>query len=40
MNLSRRVLPKMIGDCGWCGHSIAYHIPLYGCVKCDCDEYS
>jgi len=27
-----------IGDCT-CGHSIMYHAPLMGCIKCDCDEY-
>jgi hypothetical protein len=27
------------GDCSRCHHSIAYHLPLVGCVKCDCDEY-
>ena len=29
----------MIGDCSSCGHSLAYHLPLAGCVKCDCDEF-
>ena len=29
----------MIGDCDWCGHSIAYHVPLVGCIKCSCDEF-
>lgn len=31
----------MIGDCSrpGCGHSIAYHVPIVGCMKCDCDEY-
>lgn len=29
------------GDCSRriCGHSFAYHIPLMGCIKCDCTEY-
>jgi hypothetical protein len=27
------------GDCGYCGHSIIYHAPLFGCAKCSCDEY-
>lgn len=30
----------MIGDCSDCGHSVLYHMPLVGCVKCDCDEFS
>jgi hypothetical protein len=30
----------MIGDCGYCGHSIAYHMPLMGCIKCECDEFT
>lgn len=29
----------MVGDCGRCGHSIAYHMPFVGCVKCDCEEF-
>lgn len=31
----------MVGDCDreGCGHSIAYHIPFSGCLKCDCEEY-
>lgn len=29
----------MIGDCDSCGHSVAYHVPLVGCIKCDCDEF-
>jgi hypothetical protein len=31
----------MIGDCGrrGCGHSVAYHLPFAGCIKCDCEEY-
>ena len=30
----------MIGDCSRCGHSIAYHLPLFGCLKdCGCGEY-
>lgn len=27
-----------IGDCE-CGHSLIYHMPFVGCVKCDCDEF-
>lgn len=27
------------GDCHRCEHSIIYHIPILGCVKCDCEEY-
>lgn len=31
----------MIGDCDNCGHSIVYHVPLVGCVKCSYgDPYS
>jgi hypothetical protein len=30
----------MIGDCDQCGHSVVYHLPLAGCIKCDCDEFS
>ncbi len=29
-----------LGDCDRCRHSIAYHVPLLGCMKCNCDEYS
>lgn len=29
----------MIGDCDRCGHSGMYHVPLVGCIKCDCDEF-
>lgn len=29
----------MTGDCDDCGHSIIYHVPLVGCMKCDCDEF-
>lgn len=29
----------MIGDCDRCGHSALYHVPLAGCMKCDCDEF-
>jgi hypothetical protein len=29
----------MIGDCDNCGHSAMYHVPLMGCIKCDCDEF-
>ncbi len=28
-----------IGDCSYCGHSIVYHAPMVGCLKCSCDEY-
>jgi len=28
----------VIGDCD-CGHSVLYHLPLAGCLKCDCDEF-
>ncbi len=28
----------MLGDCA-CGHSIIYHVPIAGCMKCDCDEF-
>ncbi len=31
-------LDHVFGDCR-CGHSIAYHLPLFGCSKCDCDEF-
>lgn len=27
------------GDCGDCGHSIIYHAPFVGCIKCSCDEF-
>lgn len=30
----------MIGDCKECGHSIMYHVPFTGCIKCSCDEFS
>jgi len=29
----------MIGDCDNCSHSFAYHVPIMGCLKCDCDEF-
>jgi len=31
----------MIGDCSrsYCKHSIVYHAPVVGCLKCDCEEY-
>lgn len=29
----------MFGDCDTCGHSAMYHVPLAGCLKCDCDEF-
>jgi len=28
----------MLGDCK-CGHSLIYHAPFVGCLKCDCDEF-
>jgi len=30
--------PLAFGDCR-CGHSVAYHLPLAGCLKCGCDEF-
>ena len=30
----------MFGDCDYCGHSAAYHMPFAGCMKCSCDEFS
>lgn len=30
---------RMIGDCDRCGHSVAYHMPLLGCIKCSCGEF-
>ncbi len=30
----------MLGDCRRCGHSIAYHLPFAGCLKCSCDEFA
>ena len=27
------------GDCSRCRHSFAYHMPLMGCIKCNCEEY-
>lgn len=34
-------IQQMIGDCKrrGCGHSIAYHLPMFGCAKCDCEEF-
>lgn len=29
----------MFGDCSYCGHSVAYHVPMVGCMKCNCDEF-
>lgn len=29
----------MIGDCKHCQHSVAYHLPFVGCIKCPCDEF-
>lgn len=41
MWLIRKWWHQMVGDCGrrGCGHSIAYHFPFTGCIKCDCEEY-
>lgn len=33
-------ITSMLGDCDNCGHSIMYHLPLAGCVKCSCEEFS
>lgn len=30
---------KAFGDCSYCGHSIIYHGPMVGCLKCHCSEY-
>lgn len=30
---------KAKGDCDECGHSILYHVPIFGCMKCGCDEF-
>lgn len=30
---------QMFGDCKRCKHSLAYHAPLLGCLKCSCEEY-
>ena len=30
---------KVKGDCDECGHSILYHVPIFGCLKCSCDEF-
>lgn len=41
MRLHRIIMQRyadVIGDCD-CGHSIMYHVPLAGCLKCDCDEF-
>ena len=32
-------IDRAFGDCNNCGHSIMYHVPIAGCMKCDCDEY-
>lgn len=29
----------MFGDCSYCGHSAMYHVPMIGCMKCNCDEF-
>jgi len=41
MKMMWRWWHNMIGDCDrrGCGHSFAYHVPLVGCMKCDCEEY-
>ena len=31
-------MPCVFGDCR-CGHSVMYHLPLAGCMKCSCDEF-
>ena len=31
---------RMFGDCDDCGHSFMYHLPLAGCIKCNCGEFS
>ncbi len=35
------VKENMVGDCDYCGHSIVYHAPLFGCTKwnCGCEEF-
>lgn len=37
----KHLIRHMFGDCSRreCGHSITYHVPIGGCLKCDCDEY-
>lgn len=32
---------QVVGDCDYCGHSIIYHVPLFGCSQwgCGCDEF-
>lgn len=41
MKLKRLFINKytMFGDCDTCGHSALYHIPLAGCMKCNCGEF-
>lgn len=41
MKLRKLFLKKysMFGDCEECNHSFAYHMPLAGCIKCDCSEF-
>lgn len=34
----RHIMTHVFGDCD-CGHSFVYHMPLAGCIKCDCDEF-
>lgn len=38
VNLWYRFL-HIFGDCDRCGHSIVYHVPLFGCGKCSCEEF-
>lgn len=32
---------RALGDCDYCGHSVIYHAPLFGCAKwnCGCEEF-
>lgn len=39
LSISLEMRQQMTGDCDDCGHSIIYHFPLFGCIKCSCDEY-
>jgi hypothetical protein len=42
-NMKEKLLSviKFFGDCSrsYCGHSIIYHVPISGCLKCRCEEY-
>jgi hypothetical protein len=29
----------VLGDCDYCGHSVIYHFPIFGCGKCSCSEF-